>query len=324
MSDKDKSVFDAYLDDVGRDLEMRAIINMSQSKSGKIDVAKATGIAMGLGHTSTDDLATFGAHLGASAAFGNTGAKHSTSTTFSTRQLPFFPMPEWEYNRQKKDILDNKRFTVKIVLWVMALVVALTALAYILEAEHADRGFPVLVVSGLICGWVISRAHEKCEALLSNLEGEYQTSKKYTTKLTEEEMAKNAEAEAKMAETARSQQQAEPTTSEENNHQIEKEAKSDQQSDEKEQKNTEPAVRSHSSEPLPSSTFHASYRGWDNGAHEPTEDEFIAGEIVSAEDVSLLKEAGYDALDLELMDSEKRTEALELAGVDPDQYDFWD
>ena len=193
MSDKDKSLFDAYLDDVGRDLEMRAIIKMSRSKSGKIDVAKATGIAMGLGHTSADDLATFGAHLGASGAFGNTGAKHTTSTAFSTRKVPFIPMPEWEYNRQKKVILDNKRFTIKIVLWIMALVAALIALDCILEAKLTDRCFLVLLVSSLICGYIIFRIHEKYEDRLSDLESEYQSSKKYAEKLAEEEAAKKAE-----------------------------------------------------------------------------------------------------------------------------------
>ena len=54
------------------------------------------------------------------------------------------------------------------------------------------------------------------------------------------------------------------------------------------------------------------------------EDEFIAGDFISGEDMALLQEAGYDAQDLEFMNREERNEALEDAGVDPDIYDFYD
>ena len=54
------------------------------------------------------------------------------------------------------------------------------------------------------------------------------------------------------------------------------------------------------------------------------EDEFVAGDFISGEDMARLRESGYDAIDLELMDPEERIEALEDAGVDPDMYDFDD
>ena len=37
----------------------------------------------------------------------------------------------------------------------------------------------------------------------------------------------------------------------------------------------------------------------------------------------MLSDAGLDMLDLELMDDDERTQALEDAGLDPDDFDFW-
>lgn len=55
--------FDDFIEDFAKSYEMQRIIEFSKDENGKVDRAKATGIAMGLGHTSWDDMALFGAML---------------------------------------------------------------------------------------------------------------------------------------------------------------------------------------------------------------------------------------------------------------------
>lgn len=61
--------FDDLAKDFCRHLEMKGAIEASRDEDGKIDVAKATGISMGLGNTSLDDMAVMGSMLGAEGAF---------------------------------------------------------------------------------------------------------------------------------------------------------------------------------------------------------------------------------------------------------------
>ncbi len=55
---------------------------------------------------------------------------------------------------------------------------------------------------------------------------------------------------------------------------------------------------------------------------EEFEDTFIKGDFISAEDMKLLSEAGYEEWELDSMDKEEFLEALENAGVYPDVYLF--
>ena len=69
MGKKEKGFFDGLVEDFVSTMEMKAAIEASRDKNGKIDVAKATGISMGLGHMSDSDIAMMGALLGAEGAF---------------------------------------------------------------------------------------------------------------------------------------------------------------------------------------------------------------------------------------------------------------
>ncbi len=78
-------------------------------------------------------------------------------------------------------------------------------------------------------------------------------------------------------------------------------------------------------------TDHFAKKAENSGSHsffstdfQEPEEELIAGDFISGEDMSLLQDAGYDAFDLELMDAHERREAMEDAGVDPDIYNFFD
>ena len=69
MGQAPKGIFDELIEGLAKDFEMKSIVEASRDDSGKIDVGMATGIAMGLGYTSLDDTARFGAILGASGGF---------------------------------------------------------------------------------------------------------------------------------------------------------------------------------------------------------------------------------------------------------------
>ena len=64
-----KGFFEGLLEDFCKSMEIQGAIEASKDENGKIDVAKATGISMGLGNTSLDDMALMGAMLGAEGAF---------------------------------------------------------------------------------------------------------------------------------------------------------------------------------------------------------------------------------------------------------------
>ena len=55
---------------------------------------------------------------------------------------------------------------------------------------------------------------------------------------------------------------------------------------------------------------------------EEFEDTWIGTNLIDADDMQLLSEAGYDETDLDLMEPEELKEAMEDAGVDTDLYDF--
>ncbi len=62
--------------------------------------------------------------------------------------------------------------------------------------------------------------------------------------------------------------------------------------------------------------------GVDTDLYDLFENTFIGSNLVSADDMQLLSEAGYNEIDLELMEPEELKEAMEEAGVDTDLYDF--
>lgn len=55
---------------------------------------------------------------------------------------------------------------------------------------------------------------------------------------------------------------------------------------------------------------------------EPAEEAYVKGNFIFSEDMTLLRDAGYDEIDLELMDGNEFRGALESAGVIPNFYDL--
>ena len=69
MAKDEQGFFDWLVEDIAKEAEMRNVIRASRDEQGKVDKWKATGIAMGLGHTSDYDMAMLSGLLGAEGAF---------------------------------------------------------------------------------------------------------------------------------------------------------------------------------------------------------------------------------------------------------------
>lgn len=78
-----KGFFEGVVESIAKSIQMKGIIEASKDESGKVDFAKATGISMGLGNTSTEDMLLFGGMLGAEGAFDD---KNSNENDYD---LPF-------------------------------------------------------------------------------------------------------------------------------------------------------------------------------------------------------------------------------------------
>lgn len=65
----DKGFFEGLIDDFFKILKLRSVVEWSKDEKGKPDPAKATGIAMGLGSSSFEDLALMNAMLATDGAF---------------------------------------------------------------------------------------------------------------------------------------------------------------------------------------------------------------------------------------------------------------
>ena len=65
----EKGFLEGLAEGIGRHLDLKLAIKASRDENGKIDVGKASGLFAGHAHTSSQDLALFGAMLGAEGAF---------------------------------------------------------------------------------------------------------------------------------------------------------------------------------------------------------------------------------------------------------------
>ena len=314
----DKGAFEEFLEGVAKDYEMKSIVEHSRNRSGKIDVAKATGIAMGLGYTSMDDLATFGAVLGASGAFD--GKKRSSSGTgiyspYNNNQE--LEMPEWRYKHETEDERKGTKYFIRFIVFLICLTAGITIIGMIATPKKIGIGIILLTVIGIVGYYLISRAVKDRDTKLAELEKLYRY-----TKQAEEQKQKDAERLQKEAEML--QKEAEKTAVHITQQDNEQPTVSAEPTDEPNantvgDKTGTPDFRQISSFEVTHYPVRSYYED-----DSVVDGEFIAGEYIDSEEMTLLRDAGYDALDLELMDNDERREALEDAGIDPDQYVFWE
>lgn len=69
MSKDEKGFFDWLVEDICNTIEIKGAVEATRDENGKVDKWAATGLAMGLGHTSDDEMATLAGFLGAEGAF---------------------------------------------------------------------------------------------------------------------------------------------------------------------------------------------------------------------------------------------------------------
>ena len=69
MAKDGQGFMDWLVEDIANTIEIKGAVEASRDENGRVDKWKATGLAMGLGHTSDDELATLAGFLGAEGAF---------------------------------------------------------------------------------------------------------------------------------------------------------------------------------------------------------------------------------------------------------------
>ena len=189
-----KSFFGESMEDLAAMAGMYAAIEASRDKNGKVDAAKATGLAMGLGHTSAGDVALLGAMLGAEGAFdgdtdddfdGDEDGDELFSDVSTTRPRtgsasPRAPQGEGmtlsEYTKKQAQIRSEKNTTVAACVIVGVVFIAL--LLFFSLAYPAGMGLFLLFMLGIavIAGREISIADEKAQKETDALESTYRTS----------------------------------------------------------------------------------------------------------------------------------------------------
>ncbi len=132
MAKDEQGFFDWLVEDICDTIEIKGAVEATRDENGKVDKWAATGLAMGLGHTSDDELATLAGFLGAEGAFDDDtdDAPEDDSDSFdddfadisvpvTTSRYTFVTadyMSEEEYERKKKDII----FDFKVSVWIIA------------------------------------------------------------------------------------------------------------------------------------------------------------------------------------------------------------
>ena len=71
MKKDEQGFMDWLVEDICNTIEIKGAVEATRDENGKVDKWAATGLAMGLGHTSDDELATLAGFLGAEGAFDN-------------------------------------------------------------------------------------------------------------------------------------------------------------------------------------------------------------------------------------------------------------
>ena len=195
MAKDEKGFFDWLVEDICNTIEIKFAVEATRDENGKVDKWAATGLAIGLGHTSDDKMAMLAGFLGAEGAFDD----YDTCDGIYIPPIPKSePAQESAFDEETKAILRD-----------------------------------------------IDTIFERLDSLVP------------------EESTSSQE-----------------TTIEDNEH-----SEKDEESEE-------------------------------------FEDTFIGTNLVYADDMKLLSEAGYDEFDLDLMEPEELKEAMEDAGVDTFLYDF--
>lgn len=124
MGKDEQGYFDWLVEDMVNTIEIKNAVEASRDENGKVDKWKATGLSMGLGHTSDDEMATLERFLAAEGAFDDDTA----GCTDDCDDLPPMITPamqhddaryisEAEYEQAKRTI----RSTFRTYIWLIVI-----------------------------------------------------------------------------------------------------------------------------------------------------------------------------------------------------------
>lgn len=201
MSMEEKGFFDGVMEDITSTVGTIAAIEASRDENGKIDVAKATGISMGLGLTSDHDIATMGAMLGAEDAF-NDDADSSEDDLFDDFSTPIAPNPQYttsnfhaeramteaEYKDKKASILAEKRLIIGTAIVGLALFTFLFLYLMCKYINSEGIFLSLLILVDALLYYAIFRTNQARYRELGALDNKYRQSKQ-----KEKEKEKTAE-----------------------------------------------------------------------------------------------------------------------------------
>lgn len=195
----EKGFFDNLVNDFCRDLELKGAIETSRDENGKIDIAKATGISMGLGHTSDDDIVMLGAMLGAEGAFDDDYEEdyqdsidypQSPSHTYSLsnkkkKKKLFEKTTELDYIKQKKRANFEHRFLSTAVIFA---IIVFTIFLIQLTNNAPEYSLLYLIMYGIILASLIYAITDSIKSHKEDLKKlEYRRScSRYAEKIQEE------------------------------------------------------------------------------------------------------------------------------------------
>ena len=190
MAKDEQSLMDWLVEDICNTIELKGAVEATRDENGKVDKWAATGLAMGLGHTSDDEMATLAGILGAEGAFDDDDDSLDDDigdidydddvpiSTVTPALVKYTPAPanEAEYEQKKKDIISEKSF---IVIACIAAICILTVVFLSAMGSYPD-GAAVYFVALIVCDaslvYAIKNASDTRERELSALEARYNES----------------------------------------------------------------------------------------------------------------------------------------------------
>ena len=209
MPKDEQGFMDWLVEDICNTIEIKGAVEATRDENGKVDKWAATGLAMGLGHTSDDEMATLAGFLGAEGAFdddddtiSNDYENIPASTVAPTfRASTTNCISETEYENKKKNIISEKRIITGMCIFALCLFTILLFSAMSSYPDGAAVYFLMILVidSSLVYGIInTSKARER---ELSFIEQEYTESQK--RRKQEEESKRKKEAAKKEYEALR-------------------------------------------------------------------------------------------------------------------------
>ncbi len=199
MAKDEQGFMDWLVEDICNTIEIKGAVEATRDENGKVDKWAATGLAMGLGHTSDDEMATLAGFLGAEGAFDDDSDDDSgvfddiytPSITSSYTSSTYGCMSEDEYERKKRDANSN----FKTSIWIIA-IAAIGILIGLISGigEDSDSFGIVCLVAFAILGWGAYYFCNQKNQNLEKIEKEYSESRK---RKKQEEEAKRKQETAK-------------------------------------------------------------------------------------------------------------------------------